>query len=118
MAVYKDAREGAEFDAGFLDAYTGGDPEMRDEVLKIFLDQSRLLLARLEDAMEEGQAWRDAAHSMKGCARSVGANTLADIAARAEGEGPSHPVRLRALDEMRAALLSTHAKVEALMRPA
>lgn len=106
----------AEFDAAFLDAYTGGERDLRDDVLRIFLEQSRLLLDRLEAALNGNKAWSEAAHSLKGCARSVGANALADLARRAEGEGRSaKDAREETLAALRAALEDTHAQVEALM---
>lgn len=107
----------AEFDAAFLDSYTGGEKDLRDDVLRIFLDQSRLLLDRLEAALNGHKAWSEAAHSLKGCARSVGANTVADLAQKAEGEGrAARDIREASIAALRRALEDTHAQVEALMR--
>ncbi len=55
-----------QFDSQFLDAYTGGDNETRDQVLKLFLVQSHMLLGRLEDALGNPPAWGEAAHFPQG----------------------------------------------------
>lgn len=111
--------QAAGFDAGFLDAYTGGDIETRDQVLKLFLVQSHLLLGRLESALAAPKDWRDAAHSLKGCARSVGANGVADLALHAESEDrASESVKLQRLAEIRSSLEVTVAQVEALLHGA
>src|SRR5215470_14005151 len=98
----------AQFDASFLDVYTGGDVEARDQVLKLFLVQSHMLLGKLEVAVGNSKAWGEAAHSLKGCARSVGANTVADIALRAEGEAAAaKDVQSQRLGELKSALDAT-----------
>ena len=106
----------AQFDVNFLDAYTGGDRETRDQVLKLFLVQSHMLLGRLESALADPKEWGEAAHSLKGCARSVGANTVADLASRAESQSEaSEAARRTAISELVAALASTSAQVESLV---
>jgi HPt (histidine-containing phosphotransfer) domain-containing protein len=114
MSVQGSAR--VQFDAKFLDTYTGGDDEARDQVLKLFLVQSHMLLGRLEDALGNSGAWGEAAHSLKGCARSVGANTVADLAHGAEGESQAaKPQQLERLAEIKSALEATAAQVQALI---
>jgi HPt (histidine-containing phosphotransfer) domain-containing protein len=104
------------FDAEFLDAYTGGDDETRDQILKIFLIQSHLLFGKLEMALGRPRAWLEAAHSLKGCARSVGANALADLAAGAESEfEAAEAVHGCRLEELQGVLGATAAQVEALI---
>ena len=76
----------AAFDASFLDVYTGGDKEIRNQVLELFLTQVELLLKRLKDAQGDERAWHEAAHSLKGCASGVGASGLAGLARAAEQE--------------------------------
>lgn len=108
-----------QFDSQFLDAYTGGDNETRDQVLKLFLVQSHMLLGRLEDALGNPPAWGEAAHSLKGCARSVGANTVADIALQAEAEGVAEKnVQRERLIDLKSALEATAAQVQALIHKA
>jgi len=119
MTAVHESACAAEFDAQFLDAYTGGDNDVRDQVLKLFLVQSDMLLGRLESAIGSPKAWAEAAHSLKGCARSVGANKVADLAARAEGElSASKSAQIQQLDELRSAFKAASALVEALIRSA
>jgi HPt (histidine-containing phosphotransfer) domain-containing protein len=116
MSAIHDSPASLLFDAQFLEPYTGGDNETRDQILKIFLVQSHLLFGKLEVALGRPKAWMEAAHSLKGCARSVGANTLADLAARAESEfEAAQAVQGRRLVELERALEATSTKVEALI---
>jgi HPt (histidine-containing phosphotransfer) domain-containing protein len=116
MSAIHDSPPSTLFDAEFLDAYTGGDDETRDQILKLFLVQSHLLFGKLEMALGRPKAWLEAAHSLKGCARSVGANTLADLAARAESEFEvAEVVQRRRLGELERALGATSTQVEALI---
>lgn len=75
-------------DIEHLNRYTGGDPGLNEEILKLFGDQCVMMLRQLEDvAQSEGPAsksWRELTHTLKGAARGVGAFGLADIAAEAE----------------------------------
>lgn len=105
-----------DFDPSVLDPYTGGDIETRDQVLELFLDQAEMLITQLERARGDANAWMQAAHSLKGCARNVGANAIADLAFRAE----RHPQPNTGDDgdilvELRDAMSSTAAKVKALL---
>lgn len=119
MSALQESTRRAEFDAQFLDAYTGGDNEARDQVLKLFLVQSHLLLGRLESAIGFPKVWAEVAHSLKGCARSVGANTVADIAARAENDALAQKnVQSQRIRELQSALDETSTLVEALIHTA
>ena len=71
-------------DLAFLDQYTGGDDGLRDQVLSMFIEQVDLLLGRLKDVAGSATDWQQVTHSLKGCARGVGANALAEIARDAE----------------------------------
>jgi HPt (histidine-containing phosphotransfer) domain-containing protein len=104
------------FDPGFLDAYTGGDKGIRNQVLEMFLDQVALLLDRLDHARGDSKAWHAAAHSLKGCAAGVGANKIADLARLAE-QHPAGPDDLydKALADLRSALVETSQKVREVL---
>jgi HPt (histidine-containing phosphotransfer) domain-containing protein len=116
MSGVQEGARGCEFDPLFLDAYTGGDTETRDQVLKLFLVQSHLLFGRLETSVGDPMGWGEAAHSLKGCARSVGANGVADLASRAESESSApQTVQGRRLIELKLALETTSSQVEALI---
>ncbi|EGF89413.1 hpt domain protein [Asticcacaulis biprosthecium C19] len=68
-------------DFGHLESYTLNDSLVMEEVLRLFQQQSELW-APLLDTDHEG--WRDAAHTLKGAAAGIGANTLAALAGEAE----------------------------------
>ena len=106
------------FDASFLDVYTGGDREIRDQVLNLFLDQAQLLLKRLKDAQGDERAWHEAAHSLKGCASGVGANALAAIAREAEKEAASSTdAQAAMIEELAAAFKAAAGQVRLLLQP-
>jgi|SRR5665213_144730 len=72
-------------DFKYLEGFAAGDAGVIDEVLELFREQAAIW-SRLLDPTTEG--WRDAAHTIKGAARSVGAFALGEACARAEVEGP------------------------------
>ena len=75
-------------DIDHLNRYTGGDPAVNQEILRMFEDQCATTVATLERFAKEGGAggkeWRELTHTLKGAARGVGAFALADLAAEAE----------------------------------
>lgn len=75
-------------DLDHLNRYTGGDPSLNREILKLFEEQCSSTLAQLEALANDNGAgsktWHDIAHTLKGAARGVGAFGLADVAAEAE----------------------------------
>jgi HPt (histidine-containing phosphotransfer) domain-containing protein len=76
-------------DFGHLERYAGGDMALVEEVLGLFREQAGMW-ARLLDPSAPEEAWRDAAHSLKGSALGVGAFALAgecEAAERAAGMG-------------------------------
>jgi HPt (histidine-containing phosphotransfer) domain-containing protein len=63
---------------------TGGDRELEQELLALFADQCvRLLRLMQTGTVAEG---RDAAHTLKGAAKAIGAWEVADAAAAVEAE--------------------------------
>jgi HPt (histidine-containing phosphotransfer) domain-containing protein len=75
-------------DIGQLQTMTGGDAELAAEALGIFR-QSAELWSRLLDPHAEADHWADAAHGIKGAARSIGAMQLGDACEIAERLGRS-----------------------------
>lgn len=73
-------------DLDHLNAMTGGDVELAREVLGIFKHQSEVW-GRMLDASAPIEQWADAAHSIKGAARSIGAMALGDACNAAETRG-------------------------------
>jgi HPt (histidine-containing phosphotransfer) domain-containing protein len=70
-------------DLAHLARYTLGDRALEAEILSLFLAQAPQSVIRLAGAQEH-KHWREAAHSLKGSARGIGAWTLGDLAERAE----------------------------------
>jgi len=101
-----------QFDPKFLDAYTGGDHQIRDQVLTLFLEQASLLLQRLEDSRGNARAWMEVAHSLKGCAAGVGAAGIAALARVAEkGSAEPEAAQLKMIEELRSAVDATTRRV-------
>jgi len=83
-------------DFAYLENFAANDAKVIEEVLNLFREQAGIWSSML-DASAEG--WRDAAHTLKGAARGIGANHLGELCAAAEGEGAQHlPDVLHALD--------------------
>ena len=93
-------------DFGYLETYAGGDLSLVEEVLGLFQEQTKLWGPML-DGTQEG--WKDAAHTLKGAARGIGANALADACEAAETAGPG------ALPTVHAALDAALADVSAYL---
>lgn len=66
-----------------LARYTLGNRSLECEVLGLFRTQSALYLERLRQARSD-KAWHDAAHTIKGSARGIGAWALVESAEQAE----------------------------------
>ena len=66
-----------------LAKYTFGDRGLECELLGLFRSQAGIYVSRLETAAN-AKEWRDAAHSLKGSARGLGAWALGDIAEEIE----------------------------------
>lgn len=71
-----------------LETMTGGDAPLAAEAIGIFR-QSADLWGRMLDPQSDPDHWADAAHAIKGAARSVGAMALGDVCETAEKLGRS-----------------------------
>ena len=78
-------------DVSQLEMMTGGDSELAVEALGIFR-QSAELWGRMLDPHAEAEQWADAAHGIKGAARSVGLMALGDACETCEQLGRSGEV--------------------------
>ena len=76
----------AVLDMEHLDRMTSGDKDLQAEVLDLFRHQAELW-GRLLDPQFPSDNWGDAAHTLKGAARGIGAWKLADICQSAETLG-------------------------------
>ena len=101
-------------DLAHLARYTLGDRALEREVLELFCGQSRVYLEQLHAARSE-QAWRDAAHSLKGSAQAVGAWRVADAARAAEiGKGTDVGDRPQVLAAIEASVTEANGFIRSL----
>ena len=82
-----------------LDRMTGGDDVIAEEVLDLFIQQASMWSALLDHRVE---GWRDAVHTIRGAAASIGAGELASICQ--ESEATPQALAPAALDRVRTAL--------------
>ncbi|MDP2618724.1 MAG: Hpt domain-containing protein [Hyphomicrobiales bacterium] len=80
---------GRPVDLVHLARFTLGDEKLEREILQLFRVQTRIYLDRLERA-RDAVHWRQAAHTIKGSAKGIGAWAVAAAAQRAE-ELPNPP---------------------------
>jgi len=100
-----------------LSKYTLGNRALEIELLGIFRAQAQVYLKRLVEA-PTNKEWRDAAHSLKGSARSLGAWTLGQQAEDAELlAGPDAPECEAALTRIRDAIDSVNFFIDDLLLP-
>jgi HPt (histidine-containing phosphotransfer) domain-containing protein len=76
-------------DRDHLARYTGGDSALEAELFALLSGQIDVCIARLKSASAEA-GWKDAAHTLKGAARGVGAMALGDACAQAETAPLNH----------------------------
>lgn len=74
----------AEIDRTALDAQTGGDANLAREVLALFADESRRLLAEMADPSLSDLRRAEIAHTLRGSAAGVGAMRVHALAGAAE----------------------------------
>lgn len=81
------ARAQRPIDLVHLSKFTMGRRDLEAEILGLFRQQLAASLDRLAAAAQDAgndKAWREAAHTLKGSARGVGAWALADVCQTAE----------------------------------
>lgn len=73
-------------DLDHLNKYTGGDLAMNGEILRLFQKQATDMTLRLQACVEAGdnEGWFEAAHTLKGAAKGIGAFALAETVGEAE----------------------------------
>lgn len=104
-------------DHDHLARYTFGNKALEFEVLSLFAEHVPAYLASLRDARTDKE-WRDAAHTLKGSARTVGAMFVAELAERAEAfRGiPDAAAKLMTLEALSEAITEARAHI-ALLDP-
>ena len=101
-------------DFAVLEATTGGDDAVGEEVLGLFTQQAALWSPML-DVREEG--WRDAVHTLRGAGAGIGAKALAEACETAEAadKAAAPPLLERVHDALEAALSDVAAYRHELM---
>ncbi len=101
-------------DFAVLEAMTGGDDAVSEEVLGLFAQQAAMWAPML-DVRDEG--WRDAVHTIRGAAAGIGAGALAGAcgAAEAADRAEAAPLLDRVRDALDAALADVAAYRHELM---
>ncbi|MEJ6789959.1 Hpt domain-containing protein [Brevundimonas sp. BR2-1] len=101
-------------DFAVLEAATGGDDGISEEVLGLFAQQAALWSPML-DARDEG--WKDAVHTLRGAAAGIGAGPLAEAcqAAEAADKAAAPPLLERVHDALEMALADVAAYRHELM---
>lgn len=108
-SIEREVRSGAggaalPIDRAHLARYTFGSLPLEIEVLGLFAEQAPETLGMLATA-EPGKPWRDAAHTLKGSARAVGAWRIAEAAEQAEElDGQCPAAREGAIEKLIAAI--------------
>ena len=77
----RDIQGAVDFD--HLETYAAHDAALIDEVLALFREQAGLWL-KLMDPDQDGEGWRDGAHTLKGASLGIGAFQLAEVCGAAE----------------------------------
>ena len=108
-------RDRAPIDRVHLARYTLGNLALDAEILGLFAMQAPQTLEQLRTA-RTAKAWYDAVHTLKGSARAVGANRVADLATLAEALGatPTDTARTAAIGSLTEALLEATLYIEGL----
>ncbi|TNE57792.1 MAG: hypothetical protein EP340_07465 [Alphaproteobacteria bacterium] len=95
-ASNSDSDQPVAIDLEFLAANTMADEDLQREVLQLFFEQSVLFLEKLS-RVDDDCSWYQAAHALKGSARSVGLLPLGKLAEQAELlVGPTNGLKRRA----------------------
>lgn len=91
-----------------LRTYTGGDTAVEQEILGVFIQQADIWVRMLQSS-DDDKAWVDAAHSLKGSARGVGAWRVAEICEQAEQLADDSTLEERdtAIDNLKTAIADT-----------
>lgn len=96
-----------------LSKYTLGNRSLENELLGLFRNQADVYFARLAAAADDSE-WKNAAHSLKGSARGLGAWALAELAEEAEKLLAAAEGRAAIMERIRDAILSVNAFIDSV----
>ena len=109
-------------DLNHLDRYTGGDHAINAEILSLFETSCGQILAQLRTLAVAGdpgghsKAWHQAAHTLKGAARGIGAFALGDAAEEAEKKGLAPVTAIEAVAAIEVQALAVHDFIAAVLK--
>ncbi len=103
--------QGPVVDKAHLERMTGGDRELALEVLGLFREQIELWSKLLQPSTDT-EDWGNAAHTVKGSARGIGAWQLGELCGQAEEASKSRPL---SRDEKRAFYESITTEMQAVI---
>lgn len=88
-----------------LDRHTMGNEALQRELFMLYFDQAPIYLDQLDEALasSDAEAWRQAAHGLKGASRALGFLKLAALSRQCEISPPSAQI----VAELRAAIVET-----------
>lgn len=101
----------APIDLAHLRRFTLGNTALEIEVLQLFSGDAPAVLDRLERAGDQ-KAWFEAAHTLKGSARAIGARRVGALAERAERLGRTDPGTASLIASLKEALREAAAFVQ------
>jgi len=105
----------APIDHAYLARFTLGNLELEQEVLDLFAQSAPAYVESLKGA-DSLRAWREAAHTLKGSARSVGARAVAALAEQAEQlEGAGDPAAGAVVEALSASVDDVRAYIAGLV---
>ena len=107
---------GRPVDLVHLSRFTLGDEKLEREILQLFCVQTGIYLDRLERA-RDAAGWHQAAHTIKGSARGIGAWAVASAAQCAEefANPPAGKGAKAVLTELKAAVETAMSFIDALL---
>jgi CheY-like chemotaxis protein len=75
-------------DLARLREFTDGDRQLERELATLYVETAAVYIGQMREALDDPDAWRRAAHALKGASVNIGAVELAETAARAERSEP------------------------------
>ncbi len=89
-------------DMDHLNLFTDGDKDEEKELLDLFFEQADLSLTQLRSTLksDDHEAWKKAAHRLKGAAANLGANPLSIACAQAEEQYDQSALKSKMLDNI------------------
>lgn len=101
-------------DLARLREFTDGDRRLERELATLYVETAAVYIGQMREALTDPEAWRRAAHALKGASVNIGAVEIAETAARAERGEPSPSL----LEELSSQLVAVRSFLSARPRAA